>query len=223
MMCSGVGLIFAAREPDADLAGLPELVVERLPAGEARKLLDSVLTGPLDERVREQIVAETRGNPLALVELVRGLMPAELAGGFGLPGSVELSGRIEESFGRRVAALPAQSQRLVLLAAADPAGDPLLVWRAAGRLGIPVQAAAPPSEAGLVEFGTRVVFRHPLVRSAVYRSASLHGGSRYTGPWRRPPTRTPIPTAAPGARDWSLGLSASGCGRGRREVTLAGT
>jgi DNA-binding CsgD family transcriptional regulator len=173
LAAEGVGLIFAAREPDADLAGLPELVVEGLPEGEACKLLDSVLTGPLDERVREQILAETHGNPLALVELGRGLMPAELAGGFGLPGSVPLSGRIEESFGRRVAALPAQSQRLVLLAAADPVGDPLLVWRAAGRLGIPVQAATPPAEAGLVEFGARVVFRHPLVRSAVYRSASV--------------------------------------------------
>jgi len=173
LAAEGVGLIFAVREPNADLAGLPELVVEGLPEGEARKLLDSVLTGPLDERVREQILAETRGNPLALVELGRGLMPAELAGGFGLPGSVPLSGRIEESFGRRIAALPSQSQQLVLLAAADPVGDPLLVWRAAGRLGLPVQAATPPAEAGLVEFGARVVFRHPLVRSAVYRSASL--------------------------------------------------
>ena len=145
LAAESVGLIFAAREPDADLAELPELVVEGLPEGDARKLLDSVLAGPLDERVREQIIAETRGNPLALLELVRGLKPAELAGGFGLPGSVPLSGRIEESFQRRLAALPAQSQRLVQLAAADPSGDPLLVWRAAGRLGIPVQAATPPA------------------------------------------------------------------------------
>ena len=169
----GVGLIFAVRERDEDLAGLAELVVDGLPVDEAGKLLDSVLTGPLDERVREQILAETRGNPLALMELVRGTVPAELAGGFGLPGAGALPGRIEESFGRRMAALPVQSQRLVLLAAADPVGDPVLVWRAAGRLGIPVQAATPAAEAALVEFGARVVFRHPLVRSAAYRSASL--------------------------------------------------
>jgi AAA ATPase-like protein len=168
-----VGLIFAARGPDAGLTGLTELMVEGLPEGDARKLLDSVLTGPLDERVRDQIVAETRGNPLALVELVRGLMPVELAGGFGLPGSVPLSGRIEESFRRRLSALPAPTQRLVQLAAADPTGDPLLVWRAGERLGTTAEAAMPAAEAGLVEFGARVVFRHPLVRSAAYQSASF--------------------------------------------------
>ena len=131
-----------------------------------------MLTGPLDARVRDQIVAETRGNPLALLELPRGLTPAELAGGFGLPGAAPLSGRIEESFRRRVDALPAQTRRLLQLAAADPTGDPVLVWRAAERLGIGAEAAAPAAEAGLAEFGARVRFRHPLVRSAAYRSAS---------------------------------------------------
>jgi hypothetical protein len=197
LAAEGVGLIFAAREPNADLAGLAELVVEGLPVDEARKLLDSVLTGPLDERVREQILAETRGNPLALVELVRGLMPAELAGGFGLPGSVSLSGRIEESFGRRVAALPAQSQRLVLLAAADPVGDPLLVWRAAGRVGISVRRR-PPAEVGLVSSGAR---RCSGIRWCGRRSTGrrrFRSGSRCTVPWPRPPTRSPIPTAVPG-------------------------
>ena len=168
-----VGLIFAARGLDAGLTGLTELMVEGLPEGDARTLLDSVRTGPLDERVRDQIVAETRGNPLALVELVRGLMPVELAGGFGLLGSVPLSGRIEESFRRRLSALPAPTQRLVQVAAADPTGDPVLVWRAGERLGIAAEEAAPAAEAGLVEFGARVVFRHPLVRSAAYQSASL--------------------------------------------------
>ena len=206
LAAEGVGLIFAAREPNADLAGLAELVVEGLPVDEARKLLDSVLTGPLDERVREQILAETRGNPLALVELVRGLMPAELAGGFGLPGSVSLSGRIEESFGRRVAALPAQSQRLVLLAAADPVGDPLLVWRAAGRLGIPVQAATPPAEVGLVEFGARVVFRHPLVRSAVYWSASLQERQQV----HRALAEATDPESDPDRRAWHRAQAAPG-------------
>ena len=167
-----VGLVFAARKSSDELAGLPELVVEGLSEGDARALLDSVLPGPLDARVRDQIVSETRGNPLALVELAKGLTPAELAGGFGLAGGVPLSTSIEESFGRRLDALPAETRRLLQLAAADPVGEPLLVWRAAERLGIPAQAATPAAEAGLLEFDARVRFRHPLVRSAAYRSAS---------------------------------------------------
>ncbi|KUN38386.1 LuxR family transcriptional regulator [Streptomyces olivochromogenes] len=167
-----MGLVFAARTVHGDLAGVPELVVEGLREADARALLDAVLTGPIDARVRDQIVFEARGNPLALLELTRGLTPAELAGGFGLPGLMPLSGSIEESFLRRVGALPQQSRRLLLIAAADPSGDPALVWRAAGRLGTGTDAAAPAIEAGLVEFGTRVRFRHPLARSAAYRSAS---------------------------------------------------
>jgi DNA-binding CsgD family transcriptional regulator len=168
-----VGLVFAARVPGGELAGLPELAVKGLPEGDARALLNSVLAGPLDERVRDQIVSETGGNPLALLELPRGLTPAQLAGGFGLLSAQPLSGRIEESFRRQLEALPTDSRLLLQLAAADPSGDPLLVWRAAGRLGIPVRAMAPAVEAGLVEFGARVRFRHPLVRSAAYRSASV--------------------------------------------------
>jgi len=118
-------------------------------------------------------VAETRGNPLALLELPRGLTPAELAGGFGLPGAAPLTGRIEDSFARQLAALPDPTRRLVQLAAADPSGDRALVWRGAGRLGIGAGAAEPAAEAGLVEFGAQVRFRHPLARSAAYRSASL--------------------------------------------------
>ncbi len=167
-----VGLVFAAREPGPALAGLPELKVGGLREDDARALLDSALAGPLDDRVRDRIVAETEGNPLALLELPRGLTPAELAGGFGLPGAVPLSERIAESFLRQLEALPAQSRRLLLLAAAEPYGDLPLVWRAAGRLGIPVQAAAPAVDAGLVEFGARVRFRHPLLRSASYRAAT---------------------------------------------------
>jgi DNA-binding CsgD family transcriptional regulator len=168
-----VGLVFAARGTSDELAGLPELVVEGLREGDARALLDSVLTGPLDARVRDQIVSETRGNPLALLELLRGYTPADLAGGFGLPGGVPLSKSIEESFRRRLDALPTETRRLLQLAAADPVGEPLLVWRAAERLGIQAEAATPAAEAGLLEFGARVRFRHPLVRSAAYRSASL--------------------------------------------------
>jgi hypothetical protein len=161
-----VGLVFAARGPGAELAGLPELPVQGLRAEDARALLDSALTGSMDERVRDQIVAETRGNPLALLELPRGLSPAELAGGFGLPAAVSLPGRIEDSFRRQLGGLPQQTRQLLAVAAADPSGDPLLVWRAAGRLGIPARASASAVEAGLVEFGERVRFRHPLVRSA---------------------------------------------------------
>ena len=168
-----VGLVFGTRIPGGDLVGLPELVVGGLPEGEARALLDAVLAGPIDARVREQIVAETGGNPLALLELPRGLTAAELAGGFGLPGAVPLAGSIEDSFRRRAEALPAQTRLLLLVAAADPTGDPVLVWRAAGQLAIGAAAAQPAVEAGLVEFGGRVRFRHPLVRSAVYRSAPV--------------------------------------------------
>jgi DNA-binding CsgD family transcriptional regulator len=169
----GVGLVFAARGASDESAGLPELAVEGLREEDARALLDSVLAGPLDEWVRDQIVAETRGNPLALLELPCGVTPAELAGGFGLPGAMPLSGRIEQSFRRRLDGLPVQTRRLLQLAAADPVGDPALVWRAAERLAIGTEAATPAVEAGLVEFDTRVRFRHPLVRSAAYRSASL--------------------------------------------------
>ena len=168
-----VGLVFAARAPSDDLAGLPELVVEGLDEDDARALLDSALAGPLDAHVRDQIVTETRGNPLALLELPRGVTPAELAGGFGLPGAVPLSGRIEESFRRRLDGLPAADRRLLQLAAADPVGEPSLLRRAAERLAIGAEAATPAVEAGLIEFEPRVRFRHPLVRSAAYQSASL--------------------------------------------------
>ena len=170
-----VGLVFAAREPGSELAGLPELEVDGLRDADARALLASALAGPLDARVRDLIIAETRGNPLALLELPRGLTPAELAGGFGLPGTAPLAGRIEDSFARQLDALPEQARRLLLVAAADPSGDRSLVWRAASRLGIAVQEAGPAVEAGLVEFGASVRFRHPLVRSAAYRSAPLSG------------------------------------------------
>ena len=173
LAADAVGLVFAARDPGAELAGLPELEVEGLRDDDARALLASVLAGPLDARVRDLIIAETRGNPLALLELPRGLTPAELAGGFGLPGATPLTGRIEDSFARQLDALPEQARRLLLVAAADPSGDRALVWRAARRLGIAVQEAGPAVEAGLVEFGAPVRFRHPLVRSAAYRSASL--------------------------------------------------
>ncbi len=183
LVAESVAVVFAVRESgdEQDLTGLPELLVHGLADPDARALLASVITGPLDERVRDRIVAETRGNPLALLELPRGLTPAELAGGFGLPDAPALPGRIEESFGRRLTPLPSATRRLLLVAAAEPVGDPVLVWRAAERLGVGVEAAAPAAAAGLVEFGGRVRFRHPLVRSAVYRSASAEARHRVHG------------------------------------------
>jgi DNA-binding CsgD family transcriptional regulator len=173
LQVESVGLVFAARETGEELAGLEELVVEGLAEDDARELLDTALTGPLDTRVRDQIVSEARGNPLALLELPRGVTPAVLAGGFGLLGAIPLSGRIEDSFRRRLDALPVETRRLLQLAAADPVGDPVLVWRAAELLAIGVEAATPAIEAGLLDFDALVRFRHPLVRSAAYRSASL--------------------------------------------------
>jgi DNA-binding CsgD family transcriptional regulator len=166
LLAEPVALVFAANEPGEELRGLPELVVGGLGEGDARELLGSVLGGPLDERVRDRIVAETRGNPLALLELPRGVP--------GVPGLSELPGvpgRIEDSFRRRLEVLPAATQRLMLVAAAEPAGGPALVWRAAERLGIGAEAAWPAADAGLLTIGERVMFRHPLVRSAVYRAA----------------------------------------------------
>jgi DNA-binding CsgD family transcriptional regulator len=201
-----LGLVFAARVLGSELAGLPELMVGGLREGDARALLDSVLTGPLDERVRAQIVAETGGNPLALLELVRGVTPAELAGGLGLPGSAPISGQIEEAFRRRIDALPAQTRRLLLVAAADPTGDPGLVWRAAGRLGIPAEAATPAAEADLVEFGAWVRFRHPLVRSAAYRSAALQDRQDV----HRALAEVTDPQLDPDRRAWHLAQAAPG-------------
>ena len=167
-------VVFAVRESgdEQHLTGLAELVVRGLTDGDARALLSSAVTGPLDERVRDRIVAETRGNPLALLEVARRLTPEELAGGFGSPGDPAPSSRIEESFRERLTPLPPATRLLLLVAAAEPLWDPVLVWRAAGQLGVKVEAAAAAAAAGLIEVGGQVRFRHPLVRSAVYRAAS---------------------------------------------------
>jgi DNA-binding CsgD family transcriptional regulator len=169
LLAEPVALLFAIHKPGEEFRGLPELVVGGLREGDAQELLSSVIRAPLDERVRDRIVAETRGNPLALLELPRGV-----AGVAGVPGVSDLLGssrRIEESFRRRLEVLPATTRRLMLVAAAEPAGDPALVWRAAERLGIGIEAVAPAADVGLLTIGERVVFRHPLVRSAVYGAA----------------------------------------------------
>ncbi len=168
-----VGLIFATLVATDELSGLPELHLEGLDWATAGALLDSALTAPLDPAMRERFLIETRGNPLALSELPRSVTPAELAGGFAAPAVMPMSDRLEDGFRRRLDALPAATRRLVQLAAADPVGDPSLLWNAAARLGIDAGAAAPAIEAGLIDIDTRVKFRHPLVRSAAYRSASV--------------------------------------------------
>jgi DNA-binding CsgD family transcriptional regulator len=201
-----LGMVFAARVPGDEVTGVPELKLAGLGEGDADALLGSALTGPLDARVRDRIVAETRGNPLALLELPRGVDPAELAGGFGLPGAVPLSRRVEDAFRQRVDALAPQTRRLLQLAAADPTGDPGLVWRAAGRLGIGAEAATPAAEAGLVEFGAWVRFRHPLVRSAAYRSASVQDRQDVHGAL----AEVTDPQADPDRRAWHRAQAAPG-------------
>jgi DNA-binding CsgD family transcriptional regulator len=169
-----VAMVFAVRQPsgEQDLTGLSEVLVGGLADGDARALLDSVVIGPLDERVRDRIVAETRGNPQALLEWPCRLIPGELAGGFGLPGAVAPTGRIEEGVLARFEGLPEPTRLLLVAAAADPTGDPVLVWRAAGQLGVEAGAAAPATAVGLIEFRGLVRFCHPLARAAVYRTAS---------------------------------------------------
>jgi DNA-binding CsgD family transcriptional regulator len=168
LLAEPVALVFATREPGEEFRGLPELVVGGLGDSAARELLASVIGGPLDVRVRDRILAETRGNPLALLELPRDV--PGVPGAMGVTGGVSVL--IEDSFRRRLEVLPTATQRLMLVAAAEPTGEPVLVWRAAERLGIGAEAAAPAADAGLLTIGERVTFRHPLVRSAVYRAAS---------------------------------------------------
>jgi DNA-binding CsgD family transcriptional regulator len=171
LLAERIAMVFAAREQIVSLSGFAELQVEPLGHRDARALLDSILPGRLDERVLERIVIETRGNPLALLELPRGLTPGELAGGFGLPTAVPLSTGIEQSFTRRLVRLPRDARQLLLLAAAEPLGDPALLWRAAKQLGIPETAAQAAELEGLLRLDGAVTFRHPLVRSAVYGAA----------------------------------------------------
>ncbi|WP_243695159.1 helix-turn-helix transcriptional regulator [Agromyces protaetiae] len=168
-----VGIVFGERDGDDDTAlpGVPRLVVEGLPDVSARALLASTLTGPLDERVRERIVAETRGNPLALLQVPFGLKSDEVAGGFGLSGLGALTGRIEQSFRRRLAPMPAATRRLLVVAAAEPGQDAVLIWRAAARLGVGPDDAEPASADGFASFAGLVRFCHPLARSTVYKAA----------------------------------------------------
>jgi DNA-binding CsgD family transcriptional regulator len=169
-------LVFALRDPtDRDVrsfVGLPELRLDGLGQADARALLAVAVRTPLDDMVRDRIVAEARGNPLALLELPHSSIPAQLAGGFELPNVLSVPRRVEDSFKQRSGSLPAETQLLLLVAAADPTGDAELLWQAAAHLGIAREAVAPAETAGLVEIDTHVRFRHPLVRSAVYAAAT---------------------------------------------------
>jgi DNA-binding CsgD family transcriptional regulator len=173
VLAESVGLLFAAREITADLGGLPALELHGLRNGDARALLNSVVISRLDEQIRDRIVAETRGNPLALIELPRGLTVEQLAGGLGLLGTSrqELPTRLEQTFRQRIDAISPPARDLLLLAAAEPVGDLVLIRQAADRLGIEIDAAH--SSDGLLTIEESVRFRHPLVRSAVYRSAPV--------------------------------------------------
>ncbi|NJP95088.1 AAA family ATPase [Nonomuraea sp. FMUSA5-5] len=169
-----VGLILAMREPclPSDVVGLPQLEVGGLSDSDARALLDSVTPGRLDEQVRDRIIAETRGNPLALLDPFPGSTPAEQAGGFGWPDARPLANQVELDFLQCVEALPEETRHLLVIAAAEPTGDVALLTRAAELMGIKADAGTPAEVAGLITIGTLVRFRHPLVRSAVYRMAA---------------------------------------------------
>jgi DNA-binding CsgD family transcriptional regulator len=205
LLAEPVGIVFAAREPGDELQHVPAFVVAGLTDDAARTLLDSTVRFVLDERVRDRIIAETRGNPLALLELPRGLSPTELAGGFGVLGVHALPSRIEESYVRRLEALPEDARLLLLVAAAEPVGDPLLLLSASERLGIDVWAVE-AATSGLLALEERVTFRHPLVRSAVYRSA----GTQERRSAHRALAEATDRNADPDRRAWHLAAAAAG-------------
>jgi DNA-binding CsgD family transcriptional regulator len=208
LLAEPIALVIAVREPssETDLSGLPDLTVRGLSDNDARALLLQALHVPLDAAVCDRIIAESRGNPLALLELPRTWPTVDLAGGFGTPDTQPLASRIEEGYARRLHSLPSDTQLLLLAAAADPIGDATLLWRAAGRLGLGADPAAAAETTGLIQFGPRIRFRHPLVRSAVYRSAA-------------PPDRRAVhlalaeatdPIVDPDRRAWHLAAAAPG-------------
>ena len=208
-----IGMVFAVRDaPDGAKATrsmrFPALIVRGLADADAAALLDSVVAGPLDERVRSRIIAEARGNPLALLELPRDLDAAELAFGIGSVDRAALTGRIERGFTRRLDPLPPPTRQLMLIAAAEPSGDVTLLWRAAVRSGIPVDAAVPAQEAGLLELGAQVRFRHPLMRSAVYARRLRTGSTAGSRGARRGDDRR----LDPDYRAWHRAEAANGPG-----------
>jgi DNA-binding CsgD family transcriptional regulator len=208
LLAESVLLLFAVREPTEvrHLQGLPDLTLPPLTDDDARALLNAAVPGRLDVRVRDRLVAETRGNPLALLELPRGMTAAELAGGFPGPPAQDLPAQIEESFFRRLESLPEPSRRLLLLAAAEPSGDVSLLWQAAGTLAIEREAAVVLDEEQLLEIDGHVQFRHPLVRSAIYsRAAPAHRREAHLAL-----AEVINPQTDPDQRAWHRALAASG-------------
>jgi DNA-binding CsgD family transcriptional regulator len=208
LLAEQIALVGAARTGigDAVLAGLPELAVGGLGDGDARALLLGHVHGPLDVAVVDQLVAESHGNPLALLELPRTWNAAALAGGFGLPAGQPVAGKIEQSYVRRLWLLPAETRLLVLAAAAEPLGDPVLLLRAATTLGLDLAAASPAVDAGLLKVGGRVEFTHPLVRSAAYRSAAAEDRHRV----HRALAEATDPEVDPDRRAWHLAQATPG-------------
>ncbi len=208
LLAERVAIVCAARTGSGDdvLLGMPDLFVRGLPYADARELLLRSMHGPLDAAVAHQVVTESHGNPLALLELPRAWRAADLAGGFGVPGSRPLAGQIEESYVRRLRALPPDTQLLVLVAAAEPMGDPLLLRRAADTLGLDFGAVSPAADAGLVHVRGQVAFTHPLVRSATYGAAASHDRRRV----HRALAEATDPAVDPDRRAWHLARATTG-------------
>jgi DNA-binding CsgD family transcriptional regulator len=206
LMADRVGLVIATRDIDDGWSGLPELAVGGIGVADARTVLRSLPGTPVDEQLRDRIVAEAHGNPLALLEWHRTLTPAERAGMPALPSSGPLAGRVEESFRRRITELPAETQRFLLVAAAEPVGDAALVTQAAERLGLSADASVPAIEAELVDVMAEVRFRHPLVRSAAYQLSPSAERQRA----HQALAEVTDPDADPDRRAWHRALAARG-------------
>jgi hypothetical protein len=204
LLAESVLLLFAAREAGAErvFPALPSLTVEGLIDSDARAVLTAAVAGHLDERVRDRVVAETGGNPLALLESARGMNAVELSGGFVVPSTAALSSRLHEHYLRRVRDLPEQTRRLMLLAAADPTGDATLLWRAGRTLGVGPRDAAVAASEQLLEIGSRCA------------SAIRWCGRLPTRPGRK---RIAAPCTARSPKRQTPGWSPSdGCGTGGR-------
>lgn len=206
LLAEPVALVFAVRDQPEVLAGLPELVVDGLSDTDARELLETVMVGAIDPRVRDRIVAETRGVPLAILEVPRSVSATELSGGFWISGKRSSAAAVERGFVRRIQALPRTTRLLLLTAAAEPVGDAALFLRAAAELGVPVDDLAPAEADGLIEFGPRMRFHHPLIRSAAYRAADL-GDRRAV---HRALAGATDPSVDPDRRAWHAANAAAG-------------
>lgn len=206
LLAERVLMVFASREPIAALQGLPELAVTGLAVADARELLDASVLGRIDSRVRDRIVAETAGNPLALLEVLGDLGAAALAGGYLVPDAHPKASTVETRYSARMSALSAEARLLLTMAAAEPIGDPALLARAAADLEIGDEALTELRSTGLVEVDARVRFRHPLVRSVAYATAPVEQRQRVHDALARG-----IDAAAdPDRRAWHRALAASG-------------